>query len=183
MALAPTLYDFQLSISDAERGVDQPKLQLKIPRHPSETLERLFLRVLAFGRWWDERLALGPGLGDPDAPDLVGTDLTSRVTRWVRVGKAEPAKIQRAIDQNPGAQISVLFESPERMEAFLAESRPGRLSKAELVAVDPAFLRELAGRDARRYRLVLTFVEDHLYAELDGRAVDAAFTRQAVKVS
>jgi len=180
MALAPTLYDFQVSLSHVDRGIDQPQLGLKVARHPSETMQRVWLRVLAYCWMWEERMAFGKGLGEPEAPDLECRDYTGLVTRWIRVGKADPLKIQRAVDQNPHAKVAVLFESPERLEAFLTEAREAkaaRLAKAELVAIDAELLRALSAFDARRIKLSLTVSGDHLYADCEGQSFDGPLTR------
>ncbi len=109
MAQAPALHDFDLELNQIDRGIEK-KLHLRTARHSSETLERVWLRVLGFCMQWEERLAFGPGLSDPDAPDLLSTDLTGQTTLWMRVGKADPARLQRASDQNPRARIVALFE-------------------------------------------------------------------------
>ncbi|WP_241758740.1 YaeQ family protein [Pyxidicoccus parkwayensis] len=183
MALAPTLYDFQVALSHVDRSIDQPTLVIKLARHPSETMLRAWLRVLAFCWLWEERLAFGKGLAEPDAPDLECRDYTGLVTRWVRVGKADPLKVQRAVDQNPHAKVSVMFESTQRMEAFLAEAREAkaaRVAKAELVAVDAELLGALSQFDTRRIKLSVTFVGDHVYVECDGRSFDGPLTRASL---
>ena len=183
MTLAPTLYDFQVCLSHVDRSIDQPQLVLKVARHPSETMKRVWLRVLAHCWLWEERMLPGKGLGEPDAPDLECRDHTGLVTRWVRVGKAAPLKLQRAVDQHPHAQVSVLFESVERLEAFLTEAREAkaaRVAKAELVAVDAALLTALSALEARRQKLSLTFVGDHAYVECDGQTLDGPLTRAAL---
>jgi uncharacterized protein YaeQ len=180
MSLAPTLYDFQIALSHVDRALDLPQLQLKVARHPSETMARVWLRVLAFCWLYEERLAFGKGLGEPEAADLECRDYTGLVTHWVRVGKADPVKIQRAVDQNPHAQVAVLFESPARLESFLAEAREAkaaRVAKAVLAAVDEELLEGLSGFDQRRLRLSLTFVGDHAYAECEGQSFDGPLTR------
>lgn len=174
MALPTTLHDFQIALSQVDRGVDQ-QLSFKVARHPSETMERVWLRVLAYCWLWEERLAFGPGLGDPDAPDLELRDYTGVVTRWVRVGKADTAKVQRAVDQNGQAQVSVLFESPARLQAFLAEAatqKLPRLARAQLAAVDPELLAELASDESRRAKVAVTLVGDHFYVDRGGSTVD-----------
>jgi uncharacterized protein YaeQ len=180
MTLAPTLYDFQVSLSQVDRSIDQPQLSFKVARHPSETMPRLWLRVLAYCWMWEERMTFGKGLGEPDSPDLECRDYTGLVTRWIRVGKADPIKLQRAVDQNPHAKVSVLFESVERLEAFVAEAREAkatRVAKAELAAVDAELLRALSAFDSRRIKLSLTFVGDHVYAECEGQSFDGPLTR------
>src|SRR4051812_30172302 len=174
MALAATLYDFQIALSNVDRSVDQ-KLSIKVARHPSETLERVWLRVLAYCWQWEERLVFGKGLSDPETADLETRDYTGIVTRWIRVGKAEPAKIQRAVDQNSSAQVVVLFDAPERLDSFIAEAveaRLTRLAKAQLAAVEPGLLSALAQEDNRRNTLTLTFVGDHFYVDCNGTTSD-----------
>jgi uncharacterized protein YaeQ len=179
MAVTSTLYDFQLALCDVDRGVEQ-QLSFKLPRHPSELMERVWLKVLAFAWLWEERLVFGPGLAEPDAPDLVTRDYTNLVTRWVRVGKGEPTKVQRAIDQHPDAKVCVLFEREERLRAFFAEgaeAKLNRLAKGEYAAVDAALLKALAPRDERRARLSITLSGDHFYVDLGGETFDGPLVR------
>ena len=179
MSLAPSLYNFQLSLSQVDRNVTQ-ELTVKLARHPSELMERVWLKLLAFCWQWEERLEFGPGLGDPDAPDLVTRDYTGVVTRWIRVGKADPVKLQRAVDQNAQAQIVALFESPDRLESFLAEARiakTARLTRAELAAVDAELLRAISAYDERRAKISVTFVGDHFYLEVNGESFDGPLVR------
>jgi uncharacterized protein YaeQ len=180
MTLVPTLHDFQIALSHVDRALDQPQLVLKVARHPSETVQRMWLRVLAFCWLWEERLAFGKGLGEPDSPDIECRDYTGLVTAWVRVGKADPVKVQRAVDQNPHAKVSVVFESPQRLEAFLTEAREAkalRVARAELAAIDAGLLQALSAFDSRRNKVSLTFVGDHIYAECEGQSFDGPITR------
>jgi uncharacterized protein YaeQ len=183
MALTATLYDFQIALSDSDRGVDQPQLSIKVARHPSETMERLWLRVLAYCWQWSDRLSFGKGLCEPDDPDLEARDYAQNVTQWIRVGKADPLKVQRAVDQNPGAKVAVLFESPARLEAFVNEARElkaVRVAKAQLAAIDSALLRALSAIDSRRIKLSVTIVGDHFYVDCDGQSVDGALSETSI---
>lgn len=179
MALPATLYDFDLELNHADRGLSL-RLPVRTARHPSETLDRLWLRVLAYAWLYEERLAFGPGLSDPDAPDLLATDLTGQTTLWVRVGRPDPVKLQREADRVGRARVAAVFESPQRLEAFVAAARQAgcaRLGRAELVAFDPALLAALAAADERRARASLTFVADHLYVQRGGEALDGPVAR------
>lgn len=182
MALPPVLHDFDVALSHVDRNLDQ-RLAIKTARHPSERMPRLWLRVLAWCLQWEERIVFGPGLSDPEAPDLEVLDLTGVRTLWVRVGKAEPSKIQRAADRNSAARICVLFDSPERLEAFVQAARAEgikRLGRVELVAVDPGFLAALSESEQRRTRLSLTIVGDHLYLDREGSSFDGPLTRASL---
>ncbi len=179
MALPSTLLHFDLHLAHADSGVDRD-LSFKVARHPSETAERLWLRVLAYAWKWSDALEFGPGLCEPDAPDLIARLPDGRTSAVVRVGKPDPERVERDVTRGAGAAVSVLFESPRRMAAFLSEARErglARLSAAELAALDPDLLRALSAHEERRIGLSLTFVADHLYAELGGRMHDGPLER------
>ncbi len=179
MALPSTLLHFDLHLARADEGLDRD-LSFKIARHPSETAERVWLRLLAYAWKWSEALEFGPGLCEPDAPDLVARLPDGRTSALVRVGKPEPERVERDLNRTGGAAVAVLFDSPRRMESFLAEARDrglDRLAAAELAAVDPDLLRALCAREDRRIRLSLTFVADHVVAEVAGRMHDGPLER------
>lgn len=181
MALPSTLHHLDLRFSQADRGVDG-EVSVKVARHPSETMERLWLRILAFAWKWREGLAFGPGLCEPDAPDLLAALPDGRTSLIVRVGKPEPVRVERDVNQNAGADVAVLFDSPRRLDAFLAEVRERRLARAaaaDLAAVDPAVLAALAMRDDRRIRAAITLVADHLYVDVGGQTLDGPLHRAA----
>jgi uncharacterized protein YaeQ len=179
MALPSTLHHLDLRFSQADRGVDG-EVSVKVARHPSETMERLWLRILAFAWKWREGLAFGPGLCEPDAPDLLATLPDGRSSLIVRVGKPEPSRVERDVNQNAGAEVAVLFDSPRRLDAFLAEVRErrlGRAAAADLAAADPALVTAFGAREDRRIRAAVTIVADHLYVDVDGRTLDAPLHR------
>jgi uncharacterized protein YaeQ len=179
MALPSTLHDFDVALEHVDRGVHQ-RVTLKAARHPSETLERLWLRVLAYLWLHDERLRFGPGLCDPDAPDLLADDLTGVPVLWVRVGRPDAARLAREADRNARARVVAVFEGTDRLAAFAADARAAgvrRLSRVELVAFDAALLAALAQRSERRVKMSLTIVGDHLYAQLGEASFDGPLTR------
>jgi uncharacterized protein YaeQ len=182
MALPPTLHDFDVSLSHVDAGVEA-RLSIKAARHPSESLDRLWLRLLAYCWKWQERIEFGPGLCEPDAPDVLARDLTGEEVLWVRVGRPDPARVQKEADRHPRAQVAILFESPRHMEAFAEEAaREGlsRLGRVELAAADPALLAALAAVEGRRVRLALTIVGDHLYVDVAGGSLDAPLARTSL---
>ncbi len=185
MALPSTLYHLDLQLSHVDRGIDRA-LTLKVARHPSETMERLWLRVLALLWQWEEHIEFGPGLCVPDAADVVAARLDGTPSLLVRVGRPEPARVARDVARNAGARVAVLFESPRKMDGFLEEAREAsldRLESVELAAPDPALLASLAARDDRRIRATVTLVADHLYIERDGSTIEGPLHRREYEAS
>ncbi|MBD1553670.1 YaeQ family protein [Pseudomonas typographi] len=88
MAQPSTPYKFELNLTDTDRGVYQ-SLRTTIARHPSETEERMAVRLLAYALWYNEQLAFGRGLSDVDEPALWEKSLDDRVLHWIEVGQPD----------------------------------------------------------------------------------------------
>lgn len=95
MALKSTIYKIDLNIADMDRHYYQQH-HLTLARHPSETDERLMVRLLAFVLYADEGLSFGKGLSDDDEPDLWQKDLTGAIERWICVGLPDEREIRKA---------------------------------------------------------------------------------------
>ena len=100
MALKATIYKCNLGIADMGRGLYADQ-QLTIARHPSETDERMMLRLLALGlhRPLSESngtLEFAKGLWDTDEPDLWHKDLTGRIVHWIEIGQPDDKRLMRA---------------------------------------------------------------------------------------
>jgi uncharacterized protein YaeQ len=95
MALKATIFKADLQISDMDRHYYQNH-SLTIARHPSETDERMMIRVLAFALNASEALTFGKGLSDVEDPDVVAKDLTGAIDLWIEVGQPDDKRILKA---------------------------------------------------------------------------------------
>lgn len=95
MALKATVFKADLSVADIDRGVYADHA-LTLARHPSETDERLMVRLLAFALHADERLAFGRGLSAEDEPDLALSDLSGEIVEWIDVGLPDEREVRKA---------------------------------------------------------------------------------------
>ncbi|HJV24281.1 MAG TPA: YaeQ family protein [Aromatoleum sp.] len=95
MALKATIYKADLSVADMDRGYYGDH-NLTIARHPSETDERMMVRLLAFGLYADPALSFAKGLCVDDEPDLWQKDLTGAIERWIDVGQPDEKWIRKA---------------------------------------------------------------------------------------
>jgi len=95
MALKSTIFKAELQVSDLDRGHFATH-SLTIARHPSETDERMMVRLLAFALNADEALEFGRGLSSEDEPDLVKRDLTGAIDLWIDVGLPDERAIRKA---------------------------------------------------------------------------------------
>ena len=95
MALKATIFKAELHVADMERNYFQNHL-LTIARHPSETDERMMVRLLAFALHAHEYLAFGKGLSTDDEPDLWQKDLTGAIDLWIDVGQPDEKSLRKA---------------------------------------------------------------------------------------
>lgn len=95
MALKSTIFKVELQIADMDRHYYATHA-LTLARHPSETDERMMVRVLAFAFFASERLAFGKGLSEDDEPALVACNYDGSVDLWVEVGLPDEKRLRKA---------------------------------------------------------------------------------------
>jgi len=95
VALKATIFRAELQVSDLDRGHFGTHA-LTLARHPSETDERMMVRLLAFALNAHEMLEFGRGLSAEDEPDLVQRDLTGAIELWIDVGLPDERELRKA---------------------------------------------------------------------------------------
>lgn len=95
MALKSTVFKANLQISDMDRAY-YAHHALTMARHPSETDERMMVRLVAFARHAHEHLTFAKGLSEDDEPDIWQKDLTGAIIHWIDVGQPDEKRILRA---------------------------------------------------------------------------------------
>lgn len=95
MALKSTILRLSLNVADLDRNYygDFP---LTVAQHPSETDERMMLRVLAFALNASDSLSFGRGISTDDEPDLWEKDLTGAINTWIDLGTPDPDRLRKA---------------------------------------------------------------------------------------
>jgi uncharacterized protein YaeQ len=104
MALKATIYKADLQIADMDRNYYQEHA-LTIARHPSETDERMMIRLLAFALHADPALTFAKDLFDVDEPALWHKDLTGAIQTWIEVGQPDDKRLLKACGRS--AQVVV----------------------------------------------------------------------------
>ncbi|GAA3921637.1 YaeQ family protein [Litoribacillus peritrichatus] len=95
MALKATIFKADIQISDMDRHYYAGH-ELTIARHPSETDERMMLRVLAFALYAHEQLSFTKGLSTDDEPDLWQKSLSDEIELWIDLGQPDEKRIRKA---------------------------------------------------------------------------------------
>lgn len=95
MAPKATVYKATLEVSDVDRHYYATHA-LTLAQHPSETDQRLMVRLLAYALHAHERLAFGRGLSSEDEPDLWRKSLTGEVEQWIELGQPDESRLRKA---------------------------------------------------------------------------------------
>ena len=104
MALQSIVYKAELQITDTHRHYYESH-SLTIARHPSETSERLMMRLLAFAMNASQKLVFAQGLTDSDEPDLWEKDATGAIITWIMVGLPDEKRIKKACGRSKNVAI------------------------------------------------------------------------------
>jgi uncharacterized protein YaeQ len=158
MALNATIFKADLQIADMDRHYYNSHA-LTIARHPSETDERMMVRVLAFARHAHEALSFAKGLSDNDEPDIWQKDLTGAIDLWIEVGQPEEKRILKACGR--ADQVVLYTYGGHGASIWWNQISPklARLKNLTVINVAPATTQALAGMAQRNMQLQCT-VED-----------------------
>ena len=104
MAIKPKIYKSRITLSDIDRDY-YDTLNLTIAQHPSETLERMMVRVLAFCINAQEHLVFTKGLCAVDEPDIWVRTLDDRLALWIDVGEPAVDRIKKATRLSPAVKV------------------------------------------------------------------------------
>jgi uncharacterized protein YaeQ len=143
MALKSTIFKAALNIADMDRQVygDYP---LTLARHPSETDERMMLRLLAFALHADAALTFGKGISTNDEPDLWRKDLSGDIELWIELGTPEPGRLRKACGRSQ--EVALYCYGGRGVEIWWEKNRAelARCKNLQVYNIDSAASQQLA---------------------------------------
>lgn len=150
MALRSTVFKVELGIADLDRHYYQDH-SLVLARHPSETDERMMVRLLAFAFNAAETLEFGRGISSEDEPALWERDLTGAVHHWIEVGQPEERLLRRACGRSDRVTVYAYGRGLEQwwQQNSADFGRQEKLSVWKLAQADCQALAALAERGMR----------------------------------
>lgn len=163
MALRSTIFKATLQLSDIDHG-HYADHALTLARHPSETDERMMVRLVALALnahelqdlcAGDGTLAFGAGLSDPDDPDLSLTDFSGHKRLWVEVGQPDEKPLVRACSKAGIVRVYAFAASADVWWRAI-RSKVERLDRLEVWRLPAPATRELAAWAARTMLLQAT---------------------------
>jgi len=164
MALKATIHKAELQIADIDRNYYHDHA-LTIARHPSETDERMMMRLLAYALHAGDALEFGKGLSTDDEPDLWRKDLTGAIELWIDVGQPDERRIRRACGR--AREVFVYSYGGPGAAVWWGQvgARLERSRNLTVVSVPQAASRALAQLAQRNMRLNCTIQERQLWLD------------------
>lgn len=158
MAVKATIYKCELQVNDMDRNYYQSHA-LTLAMHPSETEERLMVRVLAFALYASESLAFGKGISTDDEPDLWDRDLTGVIDRWIDVGQPDEQRMRKACGR--ARKVVVISYSGRSADLWWDKAAEGMARAKNLSVFDlPQATTQALGALADRNMKLQVFVQE-----------------------
>ena len=162
MAIKSTIFKASLQIADMERHYYQDH-SLTIARHPSETDERMMVRLLAFALHADEYLEFGQGMTDENEADIWQKDLTGAIDLWIDVGIPDEKLIRKACGRSN--KVIVYAYGGRTVDMWFEQNRKQfeRLDNLSVVNLPQECTRALANLSQRTMQLQCTIQDGQVW--------------------
>ena len=179
MALKSTIFKANLSIADIDHAYYADHT-LTLARHPSETDERMMIRLAALALnahriqtdcGGDASLSFGAGLSNPDDPDVWLRDYTGRTRVWIEVGQPEDKPLAKASGKSDQVIVYCFANAAEVWWRGI-QTKLTRLSNLSVFRVPPAASQALAALAQRSMQLQATVQEGALMLSDGAGTVD-----------
>jgi uncharacterized protein YaeQ len=169
MAIKSTIYKVELQVSDMDRNYYQQH-NLTIAKHPSETDERVMVRLISFAMYANESLIFGKGLSDEEEPDLWQKDLTGAIELWMDVGLPTEKDIRKAAGR--AKQVVVVLYGGRVTDMWWAANSKALLKTNNLTVINLPETKELANIASRSFNISCTIQDGHIMVGHDGGSLD-----------
>ena len=165
MAQKSTIYKVELSVSDMDRHYYETH-KLTVAKHPSETDERLMVRILAFALNAHEQLELTKGLSTDDEPDIWQKSLSGELELWVALGLPS----EKVVRQSCGKADEVIiycYGSTAAMWWDKIKNSTTRFDNLQVINLSQTETAELANLANRSMKLQINIQDGEVMVSVD----------------
>ncbi|MFN3236488.1 MAG: YaeQ family protein [Pseudomonadales bacterium] len=169
MALKPTIYKFEVHLSNLDRNYFDT-LNLTVAQHPSESVERMWARILALCLNADPDLKFTRGVSATDEPDLWQHDDTGAIQLWVDIGEPSLDRIKKALRQARQVKIYSINRKSDIWWQAIETAVANTALKVAQISWDD--LEALAKITTRTNSLAVTITESCLHISLANQFIE-----------
>jgi uncharacterized protein YaeQ len=184
MAIKSTIFKANLQIADIDHNYYADHA-LTLARHPSETDERMMVRLCALALQahqlqdvcaGDGTLAFGAGLSDVDEPDVWLRDFTGRTRLWIEVGQPEEKPLSKACSKSDAVVLYAFSQAADIWWRGM-ESKLARMKNLQVWRIPSATAQELVALAQRSMSMQATVQENTLTLSDSSHSVTIEPTR------
>ena len=175
MALRATIYKADLQIADMDRHYYADHA-LTLARHPSETDERMMVRVLLYALAAEEGIAFTRGLSEVSEPEIWIKDLSGEIRLWIDLGQPDETRIRKACSRADQVWVACYGSGCEVWWRQIAD-KLGRHDNLTVMQISAETSRELAGLATRSMRLQCMVQDGEITLSSDEGSVAVQLTR------
>ena len=182
MAQTATIFRFEIELSDVERNIYGP-LRFRCAQHPSESAERMILRVLALALLGNpedpDPLEFGRGLSDPDDAALWQRDPTGDVTLWVDMGVPSAQRLHKA-SKHARRVVVVTDKDDVTLKKNWSAQKIHKAEGIDVIRFDPRAITALSADMPRLVKWTLTHHDGYVHIDNDGENTSLEVTHTTV---
>jgi len=175
MALTATIYHFQITLSDVDRGVYEA-LDLRVARHPSETMRYLVTRTLAYCLSYEEGIAFSKGgLSSAEEAPLSVRDATGVLQAWIDIGSPSAERLHKA--SKAARRVALFTHVDLALLLREASARPiHHVEQIEVYRLETEFLDALDRKLDKNSKFEVVRTDGQLYVTLGGETLNGTLT-------
>ena len=170
MAQNATIYKVELSVSDMDRHYYETH-KLPIAQHPSETDERLMVRLIAFALNAHEALEMTKGISTDDEPDIWQKSLSGEIDLWIALGLPSEKLVRQSCAKSKKVAIYAYGGRTANMWWDKIKNSTTRFNNLQVVNLkeeDTSALTQLA---SRAMKLQVNIQDGEIMVSLDDQMV------------
>lgn len=181
MALGALMYHVEVSLSDVDRGVYEA-LDLRLARHPSETMRYLLTRMFAYALSYEEGIQFSKGgLSNVDEPAVSVVDPTGLLMAWIEVGSPSAERLHRAT--KAARRVSVFtYANLAQLRKEAATRVIHKMNEISVWPLAPAFLDALEAKMGRTISMDITRNDGRLYVTVQGETFETELLETNLKL-
>ena len=182
MAQTATMFRIELELSDIDRGVYCTE-SLRVAQHPSEEIQRLVARMLAFALCWEERLAFARDLDDAEEPALWAHHDQGGIAHWIEVGTPKAKRLH--IKSKLADKVTVVvYKGPddgcEALSREISRSRIHQADAIDVLVLPGSLVSDIAGVLERSSSWVVICSDGVLQVIVDGQSFEGTPRRRSL---
>jgi len=158
MAIKATIYKAKIQISDCDRNYFNSH-ELTISCHPSETEQRMMVRLLAFALFASDELSFTKGLCADDEPELWNINLSGEIELWISLGQIDEKQLRKSLGRSK--QVIIITYNGHKSSIWWSknQSKYTQLNNLQIINIKPDDVTAMQDFVSRNMDLQITIQE------------------------